>query len=247
MNLFKSRNKYDAKRQEDALSVIFDQADSFFLGDEMLVANKNTHFLDDPVFSSLLADLATHPQYSGMAWRLHVLCWAVSLATQIEGSCIECGVFRGFKSLFLLKYFGATLANRKYYLFDTYEGIDESLSAGSPIGKEEHSKVRLYDFVVDRFSEFSNVSVVKGSVPRALSEVEVEQVAFLHLDMNSYKAEIGALDALWEKIPIGGVIVLDDFGLISHRAQMEHELPWLKQRGQDVLEFPTGQGLVVKR
>ena len=65
--------------------------------------------------------------------------------------------------------------------------------------------------------------------------------------MNSYKAEIGALDALWEKIPIGGVIVLDDFGLISHRAQMEHELPWLKQRGQDVLEFPTGQGLVVKR
>ena len=247
MNLFKSKNKHDAKRQEAALSVILEQADSFFLGDEMLVANKNTHFLEDPVFSRLLSDLAKHPQYSGMAWRLHVLCWAVSLAMRVEGSCIECGVFRGFKSLFLLNYFGAVLAKREYYLFDTYEGIDESLSAGSPICKEERSKVRLYDFVVHRFREFSNVSVIKGSVPKALGKVEIDQVAFLHLDMNSYEAEIGALDALWEKIPVGGVVVLDDFGLLSHSAQMEHELPWFKQRGQDVLELPTGQALVVKQ
>ena len=33
MNLFKSKNKHDAKRQEAALSVILEQADSFFLGD----------------------------------------------------------------------------------------------------------------------------------------------------------------------------------------------------------------------
>ena len=173
--------------------------------------------------------------------------YASKLALDVPGAFMECGVFRGFKSYFLLKYFGEELANRKYFLLDTFEGIDLNLSDGSPISKNEHAKSRLYEFINFRFKDFSNVEIVKGSVPYTLDELELDNIAFLHLDMNSYEAEIGALNTLWDLIPKHGVIVLDDFGLLSHKAQQINELPWLLEKDQHVLEFPTGQGIVIKR
>ena len=173
--------------------------------------------------------------------------YASKLALDVPGAFMECGVFRGFKSYFLLKYFGEELANRKYFLLDTFEGIDLNLSDGSPISKNEHAKSRLYEFIKYRFKDFSNVESVKGSVPYALADLELDKIAFLHLDMNSYEAEIGALNTLWDLIPKHGVIVLDDFGLFSHKAQQINELPWLLRKDQHVLEFPTGQGIVIKR
>ncbi|MEK9669518.1 MAG: TylF/MycF/NovP-related O-methyltransferase [Gammaproteobacteria bacterium] len=245
--LFRSKNRFDALEQEKAIEIIKQQADSVFVGDEMLVANRNMHFFEDPDFSNLLCILAQHPHYQGMAWRLHILCWAVSMSLRVNGCLMECGVFRGFKSLFIVKYFGDRLRDRTFYLCDTFDGIDESLNEGSPISKQEHRKVRLYDFVVHRFSEFSNVSVVRGSVPDSLSNLKITELAFLHLDMNSFKAELGALEYLWDRIPQGGVIVLDDFGFLSHRAQLKNELPWFSHKGQIVMELPTGQGLVIKQ
>ena len=117
---------------------------------------------------------------------------------------------------------------------------------GSPVSPDEHRKVGLHDFVTKRFAEFDNVTIVCGSVPASLSEIKFESISFLHLDMNSYQAEIGALEYLWDFIPTGGVIVLDDFGLVEHRKQMQHELSWFAQRNCNVLELPTGQAIILK-
>ena len=108
------------------------------------------------------------------------------MALKLDGVFIECGVFRGFKSFFLANYLGSELSNRKFYLFDTFEGIDEDQSELSPIKKSEHFKVGLYDFVVDRFSGFSNFEIVKGSVPQTLDALKGRKVAFLHLRIHTW-------------------------------------------------------------
>jgi hypothetical protein len=247
MELIKSKNKFKHVEQSLALKQLSQQCDTSFIGDEMFIANKNMHFFKDEKFNLLMEELAKSDIYKGMAWRVHFLLWAAEQALKVDGDFMECGVFRGFKSYFLLRYFEERLSKKTYFLCDTYEGIDLSQAHLSPITNIEHNKCNLHAFIVSRFSEFKNVDIVKGSVPNSLFNKNIKKIAFLHLDMNSYMAEIGALDFLWDKISNGGVIILDDFGLYSHKAQMEKELPWFQNKGHKILEFPTGQAMIIKQ
>ena len=123
-------------------------------------------------------------------------------------------VFSRFQILFSSQVFDGELQKRRFFLCDTFNGIDPELMDGSPVSLDEHRKVGLHDFVTKRFAEFDNVTIVCGSVPASLSEIKFEVFPFCIL-MNSYQAEIGALEYLWDFIPTGGVIVLDDLGWLN--------------------------------
>jgi len=71
-------------------------------------------------------------------------------------------------------------------------------------------------------------------------------IAFLHIDMNSVQAEMYALEHLFDKVTPGGFIVFDDFGWTTNVNQMKAELTFMNERGHQVLELPTGQGVVIK-
>lgn len=217
-----------------------------YLGDNMFVANRNMHFLEEEEFSATFKGIATGEPYLGMAWRLHILSWAIKHVKNMSGSILEFGTFRGFKMFFLMESLKETLSKREVYLFDTFEGIDPRQAKGSPIEPEEHQKAQLYTYVKNRFKNHQNVKIIKGSAPASLSQVSLEKISFLHLDMNSWQAELAVLEELWDKIEKGGVLILDDFGLYSHRAQKDHELPWLLGKGAYPLELPTGQAVVIK-
>ena len=73
-----------------------------------------------------------------------------------------------------------------------------------------------------------------------------EKIAFLHIDMNSEKAEIQALEHLFDKVTPGGVIIFDDFCWTCNVNQMKAELAFMNKRGHCILELPTGQGAVIK-
>jgi O-methyltransferase len=220
-------------------------ADGSFVGDDMLIHNCNMSFLRDEQFRGVFEKLAEAPVYQQMAWRLHILDHFLKHALRVGGNYVECGVFRGFKSCFLFENNWSLIKPRKKFLFDTFTGIDPKLAEGSPIKNSDHAKEGLLDFVVQRFKQFENVTVVPGSVPLSLSDVDVGEVCFLHLDMNSWQAELGALEFFLPRMASGGVIVLDDFGLKTHSAQFEHEYPFFVDRGISVLELPTGQGVAL--
>ena len=96
-----------------------------------------------------------------------------------------------------------------------------------------------------RFADFANVSVIKGSVPESFSQGLPDQIAFAHIDMNNAAAEIGALDAIEDRLVPGAMIVLDDFGALPYRKQHVAETEWFGKRGIPVLELPTSQGLAI--
>ncbi len=68
----------------------------------------------------------------------------------------------------------------------------------------------------------------------------------MHIDLNNAPAEIGALEILFDRLSPGGILILDDYGWVGYKAQKQAEDPWLAARGYQVLELPTGQGLVFK-
>ena len=125
MHINKQRNIYVTKEYSRIVSdfVSLFPHDSY-VGDDMLINNCNAYFLKDHDFLVRFEQVAKAPIYQQMAWRLHILDFFLSIALNTNGSYVECGVFRGFKSFFLLGKHHYQMMDRRSYLFDTFDGIE---------------------------------------------------------------------------------------------------------------------------
>ena len=138
---------------------------------------------------------------------------------------------------------------RQFYLYDTFAGLPPEWST-----ERERTQVHagyqwdgVYEDVVNRFSIYPNIRVVKGVVPEVFETVVPEQIAFLHLDMNAGAAETAALDHLLPRLSDGAMVLLDDFGRMEMSDLCRAHLDWWGRHGHVILELPTGQGLVIYR
>lgn len=217
-----------------------------FAGDMLIVLQHNMGFFDDPRFMAALQSEATSDQERSLVWRLHVLCWCAANAMRLEGDFVECGVLRGFSSSVVARYLDFGSRPKTWHLYDTFAGIPaEHLDPGHG-NPPDYQDATLFDTVVRRFAGYPNVFVHRGRVPEVLAGTAPERIAFLHLDMNSSKAETGALEVLYDRLVPGAQLVLDDYGWHAYRQQKVAADEFLGARGAGVLELPTGQGLVIK-
>jgi hypothetical protein len=135
--------------------------------------------------------------------------------------------------------------DRQWYLYDTFTGIPPDQLDPGHQSLTDFEQPGLYEACRERFAAYPNMHVIRGRVPEVLRERAPEKVAFMHLDMNSAAAEVGALEFFWERLSPGAAIVLDDYGWHGYRAQKLAEDPFFAARGRQVLELPTGQGLLL--
>ena len=139
-----------------------------------------------------------------------------------------------------------SMPERKYYLFDTYCGMDKQLASAKEIATFKGVYTDTYDFVVQSFKDFPNVVIVKGTVPKTLGDVNIKDVAYLHLDMNCAIPEAEAIKFFWPKIVPFGIIILDDYAWIGHEDQKKVMDEFARAKGVKILSLPTGQGLLIK-
>lgn len=219
---------------------------SVFANDNVILFNRTLGFRRDRKFMEACARNAVNEQERSLILRLNTLAWAAQHALGVPGDFVECGVWRGYCSAVLTDYLDFERVDKTYYLYDTFSGIPadyDSEKHDSPVFREEG----LYGKVLERFSRFPNVRVVRGVVPKSFAEALPERIAFLHLDMNSSKSEIAALEVLFHRISPGGLIVFDDYGWLGYQAQQQAEDEFMAQRGHRILELPSGQGLLIKQ
>jgi predicted O-methyltransferase YrrM len=102
--------------------------------------------------------------------------------------------------------------------------------------------------VREKFSAYPQVKIFKGNIPEVFEDQSPRRIAYLHIDLNQAPAEVAALDALFDRIVPGGIVILDDYEWAGvYRAQKLAEDPWFEARQYRVMPLPTGQGLVIKR
>jgi len=212
-----------------------------FAGDNLITFGKNLSFQFDKPFMTALEKHAQSGVEKSIIWRTAILVWAARNGLRREGDFVECGCYRGTTSRIICDTLDINTTNRSFYLYDLFE-----YQEGSPYVKMPALGPDLYDEVRRKFAPIPRAKVIKGHVPDILEIESPEQIAFLHIDMNNVAAEIGALDKLFNKVTSGGMIVLDDYGYLPYRAQRDAERQWFADRGYDVIELPTGQGLVIK-
>jgi hypothetical protein len=242
----KGREK-DLRQALDTLADIY--KGSFYCNDMLIGLWRNLSFKYDNKFMACFFESATSDQERSLVWRLHTLTWAAKNALGVEGDFVECGVLKGFCSEVIFKYLDFQNVSKQAYLYDTFSGLPEKTSTEQERltwNYANNDPEVMYNNARKKFSGYRNVNIVRGIVPDSFEQAAPEKIAFLHIDMNSVKAEILALENLFDKVTPGGMIVFDDFGWTCNENQMKAELEFMNERNHQVLELPTGQGLVIK-
>ena len=189
--------------------------------DDGLVSQHVTDFLQDKKFidSYNLAKtggaLINHP--GDIHFRAYIACWAAKYASNLDGDYVECGVGKALLSRTIVNYLDFENLKKKFYLFDTFDGIpikqskNALESANMSYLNRTHFSSNYFEEINDTFKKYSNVFVVKGQIPESFLNIEFGKVAYISIDMNNAFAEIEAIKYLWSKLIVGGVVVLDDY------------------------------------
>jgi hypothetical protein len=216
-----------------------------------LISIHNADFLEEPRFVAAYArGIAAAGCDYNFRWRVHVGLWAASHASKLAGDFVECGVNRGFMSSAMMQYLDWNQLSRRFFLLDTFRGLDERFIADEEkaIGRSAASfgYAECFEEARKNFAEFHNVFLIRGPIPLTLPDVDSEQVCYLHLDMNCAPPEVAALEYFWEKLVPGAVVLLDDYGAPGHGFQKTSMDRVARERGQQILTLPTCQGLLIK-
>ncbi len=229
---------------EQALTTMIETIgqDDVFVGDNLITVERHVGFATDPEFmNAFRAEAHTVPNFA-VIWRLHTLCWAARHAANLEGDFVECGVYEGLSTAVVARYLNFATLDKRFWLYDLFDHGEESSGVLMPA----HGP-GLYGRVVRRFKDFPNVRIMKGLVPRVFEQGAPEQIAWAHIDLNDATAETGALEALFDRITPGGMVIYDDYGWKTYPDQKKAADAFALRRGYSILELPTGQGLLVKR
>ena len=146
----------------------------------------------------------------------------------LDGDIIECGVGRG-RSLITIASIDkliSTIDNReerKIFALDSFDGFPEpsefDISKRSPKkGEWSMSPNKQFKYSPKTISKVlklagidRKIDYVEGFFNQTTKDLEVVDIAILHLDGDLYESIKAPLNNLWQKVVIGGLIVIDDF------------------------------------
>jgi O-methyltransferase len=238
-------------RTEMMLNVLDDldsYRDSAFVAEGLATWNKILPFYMDARFTALAKEHANLLPLPNWHWNLQTVAWAVQQVREVAGDFVELGVFRGHTTRFVADYLNFGEWAKTWWLYDTFEGIptDQLDDGWEQANQKAYVGTYSFDEVRERFAAYANIKVIQGRVPEILAEGSPEQIAFLHIDLNNTTAEIAALEALFDRISPGGIIIFDDYCWVAAARQHMAEKAWFAERGLHILPLPTGQGVFVK-
>jgi hypothetical protein len=217
----------------------------------------NHDFMIDPAFvKAYQRGLKSGGVELHIYWRVHVALWAARAASMLDGDFIECGVNAGIISSTIMEYLNWNSLNKKFYLFDTFSGIDPRFvtEEEKSQGKLEYNK-RIMEsggYAMDaepvkkNFSQWHNVEIVQGAIPETLNRVSIQRIAFVHLDMNCAIPEYEAIKHFWPRMVPGALLLLDDYAFFGYESQKKAMDQFAAEAKISILSLPTGQGLAIK-
>lgn len=152
------------------------------------------------------------------------------LKNNIEGDLIETGVWRGGAVIFMkgiLKCYGDN--KRKIFAADSFEGLpppDPKYPADK--GDSHHTISFLavpQEEVEANFRRYglldNNIVFVKGFFEHSIPKAPIDKLAILRLDGDMYSSTIQVLELLYDKVSIGGYIIIDDYKLPGCRKAVD--------------------------
>lgn len=138
------------------------------------------------------------------------------------GDVVECGVFRGDSLRRIAKTVKEMAPDRTVFGLDSFEGFPPGGITNLDISSLR-SKTRLEgkfkgaDDVPARLMRFAgtfeiNLDLRTGYFEKTLPEIKDRDFCFIHIDCDTYSGHVEVLEALYDRLTPGGIIVYDDYG-----------------------------------
>jgi len=182
--------------------------------------------------------------------RCYVLLDLARTTRGIKGDIAECGVRHGKSSLFILSGLGPG-NNRKFDIFDSFEGLSEP---GSSDRDESGDTVWvLGELAVQEQTVLNNlrgfdtrIELHKGWIPDRFDDVRDSQFAFVHVDVDLYEPTRDSFAFFYPRMSKGGVMICDDYGSAYCPGAKKAVDEFFATKSERVISLPTGQSLVIK-
>jgi len=154
---------------------------------------------------------------------------------KINGDIVECGVYKGITPV-LCAIECLKLNNMKHiWSYDTYEGVpSEDITEEDMYEADDGSNKHAKTWLEERNNEWCKCSLsqveknvkktnypdellyfIKGKVQDTIPAHIPDQISFLRLDMDLGEPTKHALNFLWDKLNINGVLQIDDYGFFK--------------------------------
>jgi O-methyltransferase len=166
-----------------------------------------------------------------------------------HGDIIEIGTWRGGTGCLLAIKAQQDQIPCSVYLCDTFQGVVKSSDRDSVYRDGEHSDTSLS--VVNsllRRASAHNVKILKGVFPEETAgPLSDHRFRLCHIDVDVYQAAKDALDWVWRRLELGGIVVFDDYG--SHMCPGITELVNRESCKPDrvMIHNTNGHAILIKR
>jgi O-methyltransferase len=178
----------------------------------------------------------------------------------IPGAIVECGVWRGGSmqaAALALKDRGVT--DRELHLFDTFEGMppptDKDVTTSGGVAAEllaQRDKTANVWAVADLEDVQAGMAETGypaerthfhvGRTEETIPGLAPEEIAILRLDTDWYESTRHELAHLYDRVPSGGVVLIDDYGSWQGARLAVDE--FLEQTGARLLLLPISEGRI---
>jgi len=183
-------------------------------------------------------------------------CLREILANNIPGDCIETGVWRGGATIFMrgiLKAFQDK--NRKVWVADSFAGLPPPNAAKYPHDANMFFNLSTVlavsiEEVKDNFAKYGllddQVIFLKGLFSETLPYAPIGPLSLLRLDGDLYESTMDALVNLYDKVSVGGFVIIDDYGIpcCTHAV---HDFRALKNIQDPMIGLEGGCGVYWKK
>jgi len=172
-------------------------------------------WLQDPVFQQAYAEIRNHTLVD--RFRCYELWHLLSQTQHLPGDVLEVGTWRGGTGCLMARRATELGFEARVHLCDTFEGVVKTGVTDSHYRGGEHADTS--DYLVRQLANamnLKNIIIHKGIFPEDIGPGLMHfTFRFCHIDVDVYQSGKDTLDWIWPRLPVGGIVVFDDFGFAS--------------------------------
>jgi O-methyltransferase len=181
-------------------------------------------------------DYVRHKTLELCAYEIHL--------NNVKGNVAELGVFKGE----FAKKINQLFPERKFYLFDTFEGFDtrdikDETTNKYSTGDQDFSNTSI-EFVLKKMKTPENCIVRKGYFPETAEGVE-DKFCFVSLDADLYKPILNGLEYFYPRLERNGYIFVHDFNNVLYKGAREAVIKYCSENNISYTPIPDISGTVI--
>jgi len=174
------------------------------------------YFEFDAVAFECLKESAQLPRSHYDAMDYEYIIQAVENCLKIEGCFLEIGTFEGRSSQIILDYLKRREKKRDLFCLDTFCGmVFETASLSSDahwFGSHTSTAKNSFEAVKEFLAPYGVPKLIQADITKDELPSEIDKIAFCNIDVDMHEAYLCALRKVHERMQIGGIILIEDYG-----------------------------------